>query len=477
MIAVTSALFAPPADASPTETQRSLVLAGGGMRVAYQAGVLAALEQAGLRFHHVDGASGGTMNLSMLLGGQDRPGSTFLWGTLGRSGQVGADMGLIYADLTSQSDIDTLVANLTAAMIAKGKGSAWLHNAERWALNAIFRREANHVARSERGTPTVALTATGQAGLRAYLGPVRGQLRHEWGQVPEEVSFVYGHTHKPFTDRWSVAGFPARRFASSTPGAGWWTRPSPRRSRQVWRCWSTMTWTRRRCSSTGRARPPRPLPSSSSAVGRGAAIGLAHRTGIPDRPGGGAVGLPVGSGGGGSRPAPPAPGRDGRRPQLRPRHAGQSRGLDQHACPVPGRPADGGARSAGDGLANSLRRRPGVDPGIGHLERPEREDNVVPGEEAVPPRVLGPPRETGDRARIGELAEVGHADAVSHRVRSLLRREPQGAVEADGLAVEVHVLGDVPGELRVLGRRGPCAWGTGPRRPSRRRAVPGRPLP
>jgi predicted acylesterase/phospholipase RssA len=41
------------------------------MRVAYQAGVLAALERAGLRFHHVDGSSGGTMNLSMLLCGQD----------------------------------------------------------------------------------------------------------------------------------------------------------------------------------------------------------------------------------------------------------------------------------------------------------------------------------------------------------------------------------------------------------------------
>jgi UDP-2,3-diacylglucosamine pyrophosphatase LpxH len=139
----------------------------------------------------------------------------FLWGTLGRSGQVGADMGLIYADLTSQSDIDALVANLTSAMIAKGKGSAWLHHAEQWALNAIFRREANHVARSERGTPTVALTAAGQAGLRAYLeGPVRGQVRREWGEVPEEVAFVYGHTHKPFTDRWSVAGFraPVRIF-------------------------------------------------------------------------------------------------------------------------------------------------------------------------------------------------------------------------------------------------------------------------
>ncbi len=82
MTAVTSALFAPPDDARPAAAQRSLVLAGGGMRVAYQAGVLAALEQAGLRFHHVDGASGGTMNLSMLLGGQDSAEIGQRWRTL-----------------------------------------------------------------------------------------------------------------------------------------------------------------------------------------------------------------------------------------------------------------------------------------------------------------------------------------------------------------------------------------------------------
>jgi predicted patatin/cPLA2 family phospholipase len=68
---VTSPLLATAGAASPAGERRSLVLAGGGMRVAYQAGVLAALEQAGLRFHHVDGSSGGTMNLSMLLCGQD----------------------------------------------------------------------------------------------------------------------------------------------------------------------------------------------------------------------------------------------------------------------------------------------------------------------------------------------------------------------------------------------------------------------
>jgi predicted acylesterase/phospholipase RssA len=49
--------------------RRSLILAGGGMRVAYQAGVVRALLEAGLRFDHADGTSGGTMNLAMLLSG------------------------------------------------------------------------------------------------------------------------------------------------------------------------------------------------------------------------------------------------------------------------------------------------------------------------------------------------------------------------------------------------------------------------
>jgi predicted acylesterase/phospholipase RssA len=40
------------------------------MRVAYQAGVLLALAEAGLTFAHVDGTSGGTLNLAMLLSGQ-----------------------------------------------------------------------------------------------------------------------------------------------------------------------------------------------------------------------------------------------------------------------------------------------------------------------------------------------------------------------------------------------------------------------
>jgi predicted acylesterase/phospholipase RssA len=56
----------PGDDAAP---RRALILAGGGMRVAWQAGVLRAFDEAGLAFDQADGTSGGTINLAMLLSG------------------------------------------------------------------------------------------------------------------------------------------------------------------------------------------------------------------------------------------------------------------------------------------------------------------------------------------------------------------------------------------------------------------------
>ena len=55
--------------APPEPNRRALILPGGGMRVAYQAGALKALHDHGLRFSFADGASGGTMNLAALLSG------------------------------------------------------------------------------------------------------------------------------------------------------------------------------------------------------------------------------------------------------------------------------------------------------------------------------------------------------------------------------------------------------------------------
>ncbi len=65
-----------------TGPRRSLVLAGGGIRVAYQAGVIRALHEAGLRFAHGDGASGGILNLAMLCSGLSPEEMCDRWRTL-----------------------------------------------------------------------------------------------------------------------------------------------------------------------------------------------------------------------------------------------------------------------------------------------------------------------------------------------------------------------------------------------------------
>lgn len=52
--------------------KRSLILAGGGIKVAFQAGVLQVwLDEAGLKFDHIDAASGGVFNLAMMCSGQN----------------------------------------------------------------------------------------------------------------------------------------------------------------------------------------------------------------------------------------------------------------------------------------------------------------------------------------------------------------------------------------------------------------------
>ena len=63
--------------------KRSLILAGGGLKVAFQAGVLQVwLDEAGLTFDHADGASGGCLNLAMYCQGYTGTAIADKWRTL-----------------------------------------------------------------------------------------------------------------------------------------------------------------------------------------------------------------------------------------------------------------------------------------------------------------------------------------------------------------------------------------------------------
>ena len=67
----------------PGPTKRALILAGGGLKVGFQAGVLQVwLDEAGLTFDHADGASGGCFNLAMYCQGQSGTKMADNWRTL-----------------------------------------------------------------------------------------------------------------------------------------------------------------------------------------------------------------------------------------------------------------------------------------------------------------------------------------------------------------------------------------------------------
>lgn len=74
-----------PHGASPQDydgPQRSLVLAGGGLRLSYQSGAVRALLDHGLSFAHIDGTSGGSINLAQLLSGLSPEEACKRWRTL-----------------------------------------------------------------------------------------------------------------------------------------------------------------------------------------------------------------------------------------------------------------------------------------------------------------------------------------------------------------------------------------------------------
>ena len=72
----------PAAEGGEREPRRALILAGGGMRVAWQAGAIRALAEAGHSFVHADGTSGGIINLAMLLSGLSPEEMCRRWETL-----------------------------------------------------------------------------------------------------------------------------------------------------------------------------------------------------------------------------------------------------------------------------------------------------------------------------------------------------------------------------------------------------------
>ncbi len=149
----------------------------------------------------------------------------FLWGTLGRSGRVGEDMGLLYDMLQSPKDMRLLARNMARGLADRMPRRGRLPLTRTLAqpvLWVLLQLAVGAVAPFERQAPVPGkgrLTAGAEKGLTSYIsGPVLRQLQADHpsrhGPRPDQLKFVFGHTHKPFVGSRPVSGFdrPVRLF-------------------------------------------------------------------------------------------------------------------------------------------------------------------------------------------------------------------------------------------------------------------------
>ena len=130
----------------------------------------------------------------------------FFWSTLGRSSGV---VGYIYEKLQDMKQVKKLLANLSNGLAKKYDLPGWGDRVEAKFLDWAFEAVANKIGSLERNNPDTVLSKDSEEGLRTYMqGPLRKQLLGECeNTVPANVTFVFGHTHKPFQEGKTFDGY------------------------------------------------------------------------------------------------------------------------------------------------------------------------------------------------------------------------------------------------------------------------------
>ncbi len=132
----------------------------------------------------------------------------FFWSALGRSSAVGQGVSRIYEKLQNEEQLKQLLANL-AQGLAKQYGSTWADGIEARVLDWIFHFIYNRLNFLERNEPKQMLSEDAKNGLSAYINyylPVQMYDEKIKSEDLEQLTFVFGHTHKPFQEPMSFQG-------------------------------------------------------------------------------------------------------------------------------------------------------------------------------------------------------------------------------------------------------------------------------
>lgn len=156
----------------------------------------------------------------------------FIWSTDGDDGRLGADINFAHdALLTGRSDISAQhdLAGLLADRLLRAlplPHTTQARSMTRTAARALIDSLVGEYGQMERFSYQQTLGADGVAGLRSYLsGTVRAQIAQERpGAKLRDLSFVFGHTHKPFEARIPLPDQPMPPAVYNTGG---WDMDTP----------------------------------------------------------------------------------------------------------------------------------------------------------------------------------------------------------------------------------------------------------
>jgi len=129
---------------------------------------------------------------------------------MGRSGDAGQDIEIIYEKMQDPEQFKKLLANVATGLAKLYDLPGWGDVIEAKLLGSFFDVIVDAVARRERHHTDSVLSQDAEKGLWAYMnGPLRRQILTELkGNMPADVTFVFGHTHKPFQQDMNFKGYP-----------------------------------------------------------------------------------------------------------------------------------------------------------------------------------------------------------------------------------------------------------------------------
>lgn len=138
----------------------------------------------------------------------------FFWSNFGDDGLLGKEVRLAYDYLlTGREDIrfDRRLAKVLSQKLLATLPIPQTAVARQWAeaaVNAMVESLIGAYGQMDRFSYFVPLGADATAGLKSYLSQiVTAQIRKEDQPKPRDLTFIFGHTHKPFESRFPIQGF------------------------------------------------------------------------------------------------------------------------------------------------------------------------------------------------------------------------------------------------------------------------------